>query len=141
MPPPALTPLSASTHFSLHSPIKLMTLRPNTWFALETLVEFVVVSYLIWALFYLIYLWVCGAVWTAKGLRDLVGRRKGGEKWRDERQLETTGRKVAGENEGQSGPAYKEKDKGTVEDASNEKSPIVIGTHEDDTRRGRRMTV
>jgi hypothetical protein len=118
-----------------------MTLRPNTWFALEMLIEFVVISYLIWALFCLIYLWVCGAVWTVKEFRDLVKRRKGGEKWRDGWRVEKMGEQVAEANEGQSGPAFREMGERTIEGEPNEKSPKAIGTHGDDTRRGRRMTV
>lgn len=73
MPPPLPIPVSATpAPFSAAHPIKLMTLRPNTWFALETFVEFIVVSYFVWALFYFLYLCVCGVVWIAKVIRDLI---------------------------------------------------------------------
>ncbi|KAF2445689.1 hypothetical protein P171DRAFT_271157 [Karstenula rhodostoma CBS 690.94] len=141
MPPSAPTPISASsTHFSLHHPIKLMTLRPNAWLALETLIEFVVVSYLIWALFYLIYLWMCGAVWTVKGLRDLVGRRKGGNKWRGERRMEKTKDKVTGTNQEHSTPRFQEICVNGVKD-KDKKTSKDTGTHGDNTGRGRRKTL
>ncbi|KAF1979457.1 hypothetical protein BU23DRAFT_97908 [Bimuria novae-zelandiae CBS 107.79] len=77
---PPSTPLSADpTHFSASHPLNLTTLRPNTWFAPETLIEFVVVSYLIWWLFYFLYLCVCAAVWIGKVVRDYVRRRKDGQ--------------------------------------------------------------
>lgn len=137
MPPSAPTPISASsTHFSLHHPVERRTLRPKTWLALETLIEFVVVSYLIWALFYLIYLWTCGAVWTAKRLRDLVGRRSGGKKWREERRAEKMKEEATEANEEHSALSFQEKNESRVHDDEENKPPKDTGTHGDNTGRG-----
>ncbi|KAJ4347036.1 uncharacterized protein N0V89_010970 [Didymosphaeria variabile] len=142
MPPPAPTPLSANnTYFSSRHPRKLMTLRPNTWFAVETFVEFILVSYLIWALFYFIYLWICGAVWMVKGLKNMIGRRRGGTKWSEERRSENMKDKVPDTTGEQSGSAYNEMEERNVEDDLDKKSWRDAVTYGDDTGRERRMTV
>ena len=138
MPPAAPTALStSSTHFSLHHPIKLMTLRPNTWFALETLIEFVVVSYLTWALFYLVYLWVCGALWMVKGLRYIFEGRRRGKKWWEERRLEKSKETAEDTNQRPATCADEEMDGKSVEGGLDKKR----AKDTDNTGRERSMTV
>ncbi|KAK7184561.1 hypothetical protein DPSP01_009035 [Paraphaeosphaeria sporulosa] len=142
MPPPAPTPMSANTtHFSLHHPSKLVNLRPNTWLALETLIEFIVLSYLTWALFYLIYLWICGAVWSVKGLRELTGRRKRGKEGKEQRRIEEITEEVTETNEGHYAPTVQQTEDNGVEDNNIRETPNDAGTHEHTTGRRRRMTL
>lgn len=68
MPPP----LSHKRPFDRSHPIKLTTWRPTTWLVLEDLIEFLIAFYFIWAAFYLIYMFVCGAVWLVRRSKDLM---------------------------------------------------------------------
>jgi hypothetical protein len=69
MPPPHSTTHSPNHYFDNAYPLKLTTLRPSTWYALESFLELLITAYCLWAAFYLVYISMCCAVWVAKGVR------------------------------------------------------------------------
>lgn len=142
MPPLAPTPISASnTRTSLRQAVKLTTLRTNTWLAIETLIEFVVVFYLIWTLFYLMYLCTCGAMWTVKKLRDFERGRKWVKVWTRDQRMQQTRKHTTAASERQPALVFQQLCKDSVEHGNAQETLKDTGTYGYETGRGRRMTL